>query len=279
MTDPTPVVDAHHHLWSASEQEWTRELPELNRDFGFPDLAPQLDRAGVAGTILVETVGLPGETAQLLSLANDTEQVRGVVGWVDLTADDVADRVDVLRELPGGDFLVGLRHQVQGEADPRWLMRPDVLRGLAAVARAGLVFELLILNHQLPAAIELVKYLPEGRFVLAHLGKPSIALGEFEPWASQVRELSLYDNVSCKLSGMVTEASASWTVADLEPYAAHALDVFGPDRLMAGSDWPVCLLRAQYQEVWDVNRQLVNDLSELERSAVLGGTATGWYRL
>jgi L-fuconolactonase len=168
---------------------------------------------------------------------------------------------------------------VQGETDPRWLARPDVLAGLAAVADSGLVFELLVLHDQLPAAVDAVRATPAGRFVLTHLGKPPIASGVLEPWATQVTELAASPNVACKLSGLVTEASPEWTVDDLRPYAAHVLDVFGPGRVMAGSDWPVCLLRTDYAGVWAAHEELLSGLSTDDRRAVLTGTATTWYGL
>ena len=279
--DPFARIDAHHHLWDLDvrPQGWTADFPVIDRTFTFDELAPQLAEVGVVGTILVETVNVPEETAELLALAAKTPQVRGVVGWVDLTAPDVADQVAALQALPGGDRLVGLRHQVQRETDPRWLVRPDVLAGLATVARSGLVFELLVRHDQLTAAIQAVRATPAGRFVLTHLGKPPIASGVLEPWATQVRELAASPNVACKLSGMVTEAAPEWTVADLRPYAAHVLDVFGPDRVMAGSDWPVCLVRTDYAGVWAANDRVLSDLSADEVQAVQSGTATTWYGL
>jgi L-fuconolactonase len=284
-TDPSteaPVrVDAHHHVWDLAvrPQGWTAAFPPLDRTFTIAELTPQLAAAGVDGTVLVETIDAPEETLELLALAATTPPVLGVVGWVDLTAPDVAERIAELISATGGAHLVGLRHQVQAETDPGWLIRPEVLRGLAAAAAAGLVFDLLVRHHQLPAAIEAVRKTPGGRFALSHLGKPPVAAGEWEPWATHVRELAASGAVVAKLSGLVTEASPSWTVSDLEPYAAHAFSVFGPDRVMAGSDWPVCLLRADYETVWRVNEQLVSSLTPAEQDAVLGGTATSWYGL
>jgi L-fuconolactonase len=274
-------IDAHHHVWDLDvrRQPWQPERSVLRRTFTIEELEPQLAASGVDGTVLVETVNVAAETPELLALAAKHDRVRGVVGWVDLTARDVPDRIAELRESPGGNRLVGLRHQVQDEPDPRWLARPEVLRGLAAVADAGLVFDLLVLPHQLDAAVHAVRETDGGRFVLAHLGKPHIATGLMQPWARNVRELAAYGNVACKLSGMVTEASPEWTHKDLGPYAAHVLSVFGPDRVMAGSDWPVCLLRADYATVWNATELLVAGLSAGERDRVLGGTATGWYGL
>ena len=282
-TDPAVArtVDAHQHIWDLGvrDQAWTADLPVLRRSFTMGEVHPLLEAAGVDGTVLVETINVAAETAELLSVAASDPVVRGVVGWVDLTAPDLSDAIARLRELPGGDRLVGVRHQVQGEPDPQWLTRPEVLRGLEEVAAAGLVFDLLVLQEQLPAAIEAVDRVEDGRYVLAHIGKPAIAAGVRQPWASHVTELAARDNVACKLSGMVTEASPSWSVAHLEPYAAWVLSAFGPDRVMAGSDWPVCLVRADYDTVWHANEELVSSLSRDERSAVLGGTATRWYGL
>lgn len=280
-TATTDRIDAHHHLWDLDvrPQGWATEFPEIDRTFTIGELEPQLVAARVNGTVLVETVNVAAETAELLALAATTPVVRGVVGWVDLTSPDVSERIAELRSSPGGERLVGLRHQAQLEADPLWLNRTDVRRGLAAVGEAGLAFDFLIRENQLPAAIETARQAPEVRFVLSHLGKPSIATGDHEPWSTHLADLATSENVACKLSGMITEASPTWSVADLEPYAAHALAVFGPDRMMAGSDWPVCLIRADYATVWSANEELVAQLSPAEQQAVLGGTATTWYGL
>lgn len=285
-TEPrlTPHVDAHQHFWDLTvrPQPWTDGLP-IARSYFYSDLEPGLDAAGVDGTVLVETVDVSDENAEFLAIAAAHPRVLGVVGWVDLTAPDVADALARAKELPGAERLVGIRHVVQGEPDPAWLARPDVLRGLAAVADAGLVYDLLVLPHQLPAAIEAVERTPHGRFVLDHLAKPLIRSGGWEPWASDFSRLAALPNVACKLSGMVTEAAdwtnPVWSVAQLRPYAEHALAAFGPDRLMAGSDWPVCLLVGSYADTWSANEQLVAGLSADERDAVLGGTAASWYGL
>lgn len=278
---PADRIDAHHHVWDLDvrPQTWTTHFSGIDRTFTIGELEPQLLAARVSGTVLVETINVAAETPELLALAADTPVVRGVVGWVDLTSPDVSERIAELKSSPGGDHLVGLRHQAQGEADPLWLNREDVRRGLKAVAQAGLAFDLLIRESQLPAAIETAHHVPEARFVLSHLGKPPIAAGDLEPWFSRLAELAKSENVACKLSGMVTEASPTWSVADLEPYVDHALTVFGPDRMMAGSDWPVCLIRTDYATVWSANEELVAHLSPVEQQAVLGGTATTWYGL
>lgn len=282
-TDPV-VVDAHHHVWDLSvrDQDWIigPELAPLRRDFTLDELEATARSLGVTATVLVQTITVPEETPEFLAMAAGSDVVAGVVGWTDLTSPDVAEHLAELREGLGGEHLVGIRHQVQGEPDPRWLVRPDVLRGLSAVADAGLVYDLLVKPHQLPAAVEAAARLPELTFVLDHLGKPTIASGELEPWAGEIRRLAALPNTVCKLSGLVTEADwNSWSVADLVPYADTVLDAFGPDRLMFGSDWPVCNLASDYLEVIDVAESVMPALSPAEDREVFGGTAIRTYGL
>ncbi|WP_405922994.1 amidohydrolase family protein [Streptomyces sp. NBC_00035] len=278
------TIDAHHHVWDLSvrDQDWITgpELQSLRRNFTVADLEPEARAAGVDRTVLVQTITVAGETPEFLALAAESELIGGVVGWTDLTAPEVADELARLRELPGGRYLKGIRHQVQGEPDPEWLLRPDVQRGLAAVAEAGLVYDLIVQPHQLQSSAEAAAALPELTFVLDHLGKPPIAAGDLEPWASGVRALAALPNTVCKLSGMVTEADlGKWTVDDLRPYADTVLEAFGPSRLMFGSDWPVCTLAATYEEVADSARELTAGLGDDERDQVFEGTATRVYRL
>ncbi|MEU5533476.1 amidohydrolase family protein [Streptomyces sp. NPDC020362] len=278
------TVDAHHHVWDLSvrDQGWITgpALRPLRRSFGLADLEPETRAAGVDRTVLVQTVTVPEETPELLALAAASDLVAGVVGWTDLTRPGVADELARLREMPGGRFLKGIRHQVQSEPDPDWLLRADVQRGLAAVAGAGLVHDLVVLPHQLPACSKAAASLPHLTFVLDHLGKPPIAAGEREPWTTHLRSLAALPNTVAKLSGLVTEADpASWRVADLRPYTDTALEAFGPDRLMFGSDWPVCTLAAPYAQVHAAARELTSGLGEAERSALFEGTARRVYDL
>ena len=204
----------------------------------------------------------------------------GVVGWADLTRDDVRAELDRLRALPGGDRLEGIRHLVQDESDPAWLARPDVRRGLRAVGDAGLVFDLLVRLSQLPAALRVSTELDGVRFVLDHGGKPEIAEGRLEPWAGLIGEMAGLPNVTCKLSGLVTEAGPSWTAEDFVPYLDRMIESFGPGRLMFGSDWPVCTLAASYGEVAALARSLLEPrLNDAERDLVFRSTAIGIYRL
>ncbi|MFI6401941.1 amidohydrolase family protein [Streptomyces sp. NPDC050548] len=278
------TVDAHHHVWDLSvrDQDWITgpELQPIRRDFTVSDLEPEARAAGVDRTVLVQTITVAEETPEFLVLADTHDLVAGVVGWTDLTRPDIADELARLRDLPGGHYLKGIRHQVQGEPDPNWLLRPDVRRGLAAVAEAGLVYDLLVLPHQFPASVQAAASLPQLTFVLDHLGKPPVASGRLEPWESALRSLAALPNTHCKLSGLVTEADwKTWSTQDLRPYTDVALDAFGPDRLMFGSDWPVCTLAASYGEVAAATVELTDGLSAAERAEIFEGTATRVYGL
>jgi L-fuconolactonase len=277
-------IDAHHHLWdlSARQHGWLDGpgMAAIRRDFTLQDLAGVTAANHIDRTILVQVLPDVEETAEFLALAAGSELVAGVVGWVDLTSERLPDVLAELSGGPGGGKLAGIRHLVQSEPDPGWLSRAEVRRGLRAVADAGLVYDLLTLPHQLGAAIETVRALPELTFVLDHLSKPPIASGELEPWAAGLRELAAEPNVYCKLSGMVTEADRTgWKVADLRPYAEVALEAFGPSRVMFGSDWPVCLLAATYAEVREAAEELTRHLGAAESAEVFGATAARAYRL
>ena len=279
-----PIVDAHHHLWDLGvrDQDWITgaALAPLRRDFLLGDYLPEARAAGVTASVVVQTVTVPGETPELLALAATSDLIAGVVGWADLTAPGLADRIAALVAMPGGDKLVGLRHQVQNEPDPQWLTRADVVRGLAAIADAGLAYDLVITPGQLGQAARAAAAVPDLLFVLDHLGKPPIASGRTQPWAEDLRRLAALPNTACKLSGLVTEADwHRWKVDDLRPYVEEALDAFGPARTMFGSDWPVCTLAAGYGDVLKAARDLTGQLTPAERAAVFAGTATSVYRL
>ncbi|MDQ4109680.1 MAG: amidohydrolase family protein [Actinomycetota bacterium] len=274
-------MDSHHHVWDLEvrDQDWTRDLPAIRRSFSFDDLRPHLDDHEIAGTVVVQTVAVAEETRELLALAAATPETLGVVGWVDLTASDVADRLAELREGPGGDLLVGIRHPVQSEPDPEWLLRDDVLRGLTAVADAGLVYDLLVRQHQLPAAVGAVERVPGGRWVLDHVGKPVIDAAAFDEWAEHVTALARHDSVACKLSGLVTELAPDQPVEAVLPWAVHVVDAFAAARTMFGSDWPVCLLRSPYDEVIALAETVLAGLDDAGRADVWGGTAARVYGL
>lgn len=276
------TVDAHHHLWDlhVRAHEWLRapEFKPIWRDFGLEELEAQARACGVDRTILVQVAPSADETREFLAYAACTRLIAGVVGWMDLAAPGPDEQLARIRGGAGGQRLVGIRHLVQDEPDPAWLDRAEVRAGLAAVGAAGLPYDLLVRPAQAEAALRAVRELPDQVFVLDHLGKPPIADGELEPWARWIREMAAEPQVVCKLSGLVTEADwGTWTVPDLRPYAEIALEAFGPDRLMFGSDWPVCVLAGSYDEVFHAATDLTAQLSAAEREAVFGGTATRVY--
>lgn len=280
------IVDAHHHVWDPDTRPhaWLDDLPALRRRFGAADFTAVAADHGVAASVLVQVLASAAETEEFLALAATPAasqgMIAGVVGWADLTASDVASEIARLRHLPGGDRLAGIRHLVQDEPDPGWLDRPDVRRGMRAVGDAGLAYDLLVRPAQLPAALRVASDLGDVRFVLDHGGKPDIASGHLEPWSSLVTELARRPNVTCKLSGLVTEAGSGWTATQIAPYADWLLDCFGPARLMFGSDWPVCTLAASYGEVLALAREALGDqLSPAEHDAVFASNAITTYQL
>ena len=277
------LVDAHVHVWDwqLDHYGWmTDDMAAIRRPFTTDDLRSELDRHQVSGAVLVQTLSSEAETRRYLELAAADPHLLGVVGWVDLTSPMADELIAAHCEGRGGAALVGVRHQVHDETDPNWLDRADVRRGIAKVGRHGLVYELLVRPRELPAAIRLVEDHGDQDFVLDHIAKPPIASGRIEPWKSQMRRFAAQPHVACKLSGLVTEADRRrWTVNDLRPYADVVLESFGPERVLFGSDWPVCTLAATYTQVIDAARALVAGLPEAERVQIFGGNAAAVYGL
>jgi L-fuconolactonase len=276
------IVDAHHHFWDPSRNDYpwlTEELAPIRRPFGPDDLLPLLRERNVGRTVLVQTRSSLEESREFLALADAHDFIGGVVAWVDLTG-DVAAQIDELRRAPGGDKLVAIRHQVHDEPDARWLLRDEVQRGLREVGRAGLAFDLLVRTRELPAAIETARLHPEMRFVVDHLGKPPIRDGGDARWDEGMQALAAEPDVYCKLSGLVTEADwQRWTPADLAPYVRRAREWFGDDRLLFGSDWPVCLLAGSYKQVVDGYITALGDVSQGARERILARNAIDFYGL
>jgi L-fuconolactonase len=273
------VVDAHHHFWDPTHRDYPwmgDELAAIRRRFDPGDLKPLIDASGIDRTVVVQTISSLEETREFLQAAAENEFIAGVVGWVDLTDRSVAKTLAGLKRSEGGGFLVGIRHQVHDEPDPEWLLGNDVQRGIAAVGEAGLVYDVLVRTRELPAALETVKRHPGVRFVIDHAAKPRIVGGvRDEPWEKALAPLADHANVTCKVSGLVTEADwNAWTPEQLEPYVSRVLGWFGPERCMFGSDWPVCLLAAPYRDVVEAARSLIGDNAD-----VFGGTATRVYGL
>jgi L-fuconolactonase len=276
------VIDGHQHFIDPGRVDYpwlTPDLAAIDRRFAPQDLAPELATAGVDRTILVQTRSSLEETSEFLATAATTPFIAGVVGWVDLTEPGVATSIEGLRSGPGGHRLVGIRHQVHDEPDPAWLLRPEVRRGLAAVATAGLAYDLLVRVREMPSALTVARERPDLRIVIDHLAKPPIRSGDLHDWAAGLRPFGQLDHVWCKLSGLVTEAAERWQLADLAPAVEVALEVFGPTRLIFGSDWPICLLASTYPEVVATARALTAGLTDSERYAVFGAAAERAYGL
>ena len=251
----------------------------IRRTFTVEDLRPSARAAGVEATVLVQTITVAEETPEMLALAAADPLVAGVVGWTDLTSPAAAWELARLADGPGGDYLAGIRHQVQSEPDPDWLRRPDVIRGLRAVAAAGLCYDLVVRPHQIPAASHAAAAVPELTLVLDHAGKPPIADADLGAWPAAIREFARHPNTTCKLSGLVTEAPPGAPPRAFAEVADVVLSAFGADRVLFGSDWPVCLLVSDYAGVMDLARSLTAGLSAAERAAVFGATAARVYRI
>ena len=275
------IVDAHHHVWDLAvrDQPWIAGPPmaAIRRSFCVDDLRPSAQAAGVTATVLVQTVTVAAETPELLAIAAADPLVAGVVGWTDLTSPEISGALDLLAACPGGRHLVGIRHQVQSEPDRDWLRRPDVIRGLRAVAAAGLCYDLVVLPHQLAAAAYAATEVPGLTLILDHAGKPPIGRGELAAWRAAIRAFAARPNTACKLSGLVTEAPSAAAVGAFSPVADVIFEAFGADRVMFGSDWPVCLLARDYAGVVELAQLLAASLSDAERNAVFSSTAVRLY--
>jgi L-fuconolactonase len=275
-----PVVDAHQHFWDLSlfRYEWmSPDNAVLYRTYLPDDLKPLMDAAAVDRCVFVQATQDVREARWVMELAQAHPFIAGVVGWVDLTAPDVGATLDDLMTNP---LFKGVRHLVQDEPDDRWLLREDVNRGVAELVRRDLAYDILVFPRHLPHVPALLEQHPGGRFVVDHLAKPPIKSGEIDSWAASMEKVAAFPNVHCKLSGMVTEADADhWTPDDLRPYVQTVRDLFGPQRLMFGSDWPVCLLAAEYVEVKDALLTALNPIEPADLDRIMGGTATEFYKL
>jgi len=272
-------IDAHHHFWRYSESEYgwiTDTMAQIRRDFLPEHLAGEIREVGVDGVVSVQARQTLAETRWLLEFGEHNPFIRGVVGWVPLTDPAVGD---LLGELVANRALRGVRHVLQGEPSD-YMARKDFNRGLERLAPVGLTYDLLVLEHQLPEAIALVDRHPDLPMILDHIAKPRIRDREIEPWARRIRELARRPHVTCKLSGMVTEANVqTWTADGLFPYFQVVLEAFGPKRLMFGTDWPVCLVASSYRRWYETVTDWISRLSPGERADIMGGTALRTYSL
>lgn len=275
-------IDSHHHLWQLSQPfnySWldAPALAPIRSDFLPDDLQPHLTTLGIDRTIVVQTQHNLKENQWALALAEKNEFIAGVVGWVDLASSECESQITQIRDHPK---FVGVRHVLQDEPDDNFIVRDDVIRGLKVLEKWNMPFDLLFDVKHLHHASSLAQILPDLPMVIDHLAKPRIKDRSIADWLPQFKAAARFPNVYCKLSGMVTEADwEHWTVEDLKPYVHHAIDLFGPERLMFGSDWPVCELAATYFEVFEAVNQAINPLSDSERAQILGGTATRFYSL
>ena len=273
-------LDAHHHFWKYDpvEYDWIGdEMSAIRRNFLPEDLRAEITSAAVTAVIAVQARQSLEETRWLLELATQNAFVHGVVGWAPLIDKNVRD---VLEDLKTNDKLVSIRHVLQGEPDPRFMLREDFNQGIGELKPLDLAYDILIFERHLPQTIEFVDRHPEQRFVVDHLAKPRVEERQISPWKENMQELARRPNVYCKLSGLATEANyREWTKAQLKPYIDTVLSAFGPRRVMFGSDWPVCLVAVQYKQWVDIVAESISSLSKSEQERVWGGTAREAYRL
>jgi len=274
------IVDSHQHFWRVGQFDYPWMTPQVEllcRDYLPPMLTPILSRSRVDKTILVQASNSIEETRWLLELADENSFIGGVVGWVDLQSDDVARQLD---EFTAHPKFKGVRHLVESEAADDWLTQASVIRGLRELGSRGLVYDLLVHTRHLKHAESAVNQCPDLRFVIDHMAKPPIAHGEIDEWSRALKQMAAHPNISCKLSGLVTEANwANWRVEDLKPYVEAALECFGPKRMMFGSDWPVCLLAATYERVLESFEMLLAGLDEKDKRRVFSESAIEFYRI
>jgi L-fuconolactonase len=270
-------IDAHQHFWcyDAAQYPWIPAGSALHRSWLPADLAAIQSPLGLDGSVAVQARQVVAESDWLLGLADADARVKAVVGWVDLRSADVASDLGRLARHPK---FAGVRHVVQEEADDLFMVRPEFVRGIAQLAALRLTYDILIFPKQLPAALELVAKFPDQPFVLDHIAKPHIKDGTLSPWREQIRELAAAGNVMCKVSGMVTEANhGGWQSADFRPYLDVVFEAFGAERIMWGSDWPVCLFAASYEQTLRLVEDYTSGLSAQQKAAVFGGNCARFY--
>ncbi|MGY5354757.1 amidohydrolase family protein [Wenyingzhuangia sp. IMCC45467] len=274
------VIDSHQHFWkyNAEKHSWIDdEMAVIRKDFLPEDLKVVYQQNNIDGCIAVQADQTLEETNFLIDLASQHNFIKGVVGWVDFRADDIDD---VLKNYSQYKVVKGFRHIVQGEPDPNFLLRPDFVKGISKLENYGFTYDILVFPHQLGAVLEFVKQFPNIKFVIDHIAKPYIKDGFYHGWAVLIKEIAKCPNVYCKLSGMITEADyKSWTYEQLEPYMQLVLQDFGTDRVMFGSDWPVCLVAGNYTQVKNTVQEFIKTLTKQEQAAIMGNNAVEFYQL
>ena len=274
------TIDSHQHFWKYNSQNhaWIDDdMKVIQRDFLPQDLEPILKQHKIDGCISVQTDQSEVETDFLLDLSKENDFIKGVVGWVDLRADNVDARLEYYAQF---EKLKGFRHIIQGENDTEFMLRPKFKRGITKLNSYNLTYDILIYHYQLEQAIQFVKLFPEQKFVIDHIAKPDIKSGEYAQWQTNMKKISLYQNVYCKISGMVTEADWNdWRVLDFKIYVDTVVKAFGTDRLMYGSDFPVCLLAAGYDKQLNIVHRYFSDFSNTEKKKIMGGNASKFYNI
>ena len=277
-------IDSHHHVWDLSvrPQTWMKgdELKPISRSILMDELEPELEKAKIDFTVIVQTVPTPDETPEFLDLSLTHPKICAVVGWLDLESIDIRPQLEKYLSHPGAKNLVSIRDIAQDKPDPNWFLREDVIKNIHRIAEYGLTFDILSKPSQLAAAVEMVKQTPKNTFVLDHISKPYIAKNEMQPWADQISEIALHENVFVKVSGLFTEANwHNWNHQTFAPYLNHILNTFTPARMMFGSDWPVCLLAATYTDTINLMEEYVKEFSVSEQELFWANTAKRAYKL
>jgi len=274
------TIDSHQHFWkyNAPTHGWiTDEMSVIQRDFLPSDLEPILKQNNIDGCVAVQADQSEAETDFLLELSKENSFVKGIVGWVDLLADDVYERLEHYAQF---EKIKGFRHIVQGESDSEFMLRPKFKNGITELSANDFTYDILIYHFQLEQAINLVKLFPDQKFVIDHIAKPDIKSGEYAEWQINIKKLALHQNVYCKVSGMVTEGEwQGWKNSDFKIYLDTVVKAFGTDRLMYGSDWPVCLVAGQYEEQLNIVQAYFSSFSSLEKKKIMGGNAVKFYQL
>lgn len=274
------IIDSHQHFWQyePAKHAWIDDaMAVIRKDFEPSDLATVYKEHGVDGCVAVQADQTIAETDFLLKLSDEHDFIKGVVGWIDLRGANLQNQLEAYQSK---QKLKGFRHVVQGEADPNFLLRPNFLSGISLLEKYNYTYDILIFPHQLGATLEFVKRFPNQKFIIDHIAKPYIKDGFFDGWAVLMREIGKQKNVFCKVSGMITEADYNlWTPEQIEPYMQLVLEAFGPERLVFGSDWPVCLVAGNYQQVKSLVTDFISKLSESEQKQIMGMNAMKFYNL
>lgn len=274
------IIDSHQHFWSYEpvKHEWIDDdMSVIRKDFMPADLKKVYNENDIDGCVAVQADQTFAETDFLLDLASKNDFIKGVVGWVDLRTDNIDE---VLNHYSQFEKLKGFRHIIQGEADHNFLLRSNFLRGISSLEKYHFTYDILVFPHQLGATLEFVKKFPNQKFVIDHIGKPCIKDGFFDGWATMMKEIAKHQNVSCKVSGMITEADFnSWKPSQIAPYIDVVLNAFGSKRILFGSDWPVCLVAGNYKQVKDLVIHFIASLSKVEQADIMGYNAVKFYNL